>query len=239
MVILLSPAKTFSNVKRNAKSVPYFINEATFHMETLKKVPSDKLKKSMKLSDKLLLEVEGYLEQFNNAFYPAIYHYMGYQYQAFDIMSLSEDSLSYLQDHLIIVSGLYGLLKPFDAISSYRLEIKDKTFDDLYAFWKPKFHCYIETFHKHDLIIDLLSSEYRKAFDGIKRMKIDFYELKNNQLTSISMHVKKVRGLFARHMIIHHIQTITELKTIQVDGFIYHPDYSSDDHYFFIKEDIQ
>ena len=237
MIVLISPAKTFSHLEMKPTSTPYFESHANELIKKLHKVPLNKLKSSMKLSDQLLRQVKTYINYFNHKQYPAIYHYLGYQFQALDVNSLTDQEISYMQNHLYIVSGLYGLLKPLDAISSYRLEMKDKTIKNLYSYWNPLFKKYIYQYHKNDIIIDLLSSEYRKAFDGIHRIFIDFYEFKNHQLKSISMHVKRVRGLFARCLMKNQINDLSSIKDIKIEGFIFDAHRSTENRYVFIKED--
>jgi cytoplasmic iron level regulating protein YaaA (DUF328/UPF0246 family) len=237
MIVFISPAKTFSKTDVSSDSRPYFEKQTSKLISKLKKLSIDEIKNKMNLSDALACDVYGYYKHFNKHLTKAIFTYDGYQYKAIHALSYHPSDLSYLNQHVYIVSGLYGLVKPNDSISPYRLEMKDKSVCDLYAFWKPHFAKYMKTYHQNDILIDLMSTEYRKAFNGIPMIHIDFYERKGNDLKSISMHVKKMRGLFLKTIVQNRIETINELKEIVIDQYIFNNELSNESHLIFVKEE--
>jgi cytoplasmic iron level regulating protein YaaA (DUF328/UPF0246 family) len=236
MIIFISPAKTFSNKITPANTHTIMLSDTKKLVSSLKKLTSNDIQRKMNVSEKIAQTVVNYYKGFNKELSQAIFTYDGYQYKAIHETKLSEEDLTYLNEHLYIVSGLYGLVKPLDGISHYRLEMKDTSIGNLYTFWHKKFKTYLKTHHSDEIIIDLLSTEYRKAFKGIPTIKIDFYEIINGKKTSVSMHVKRLRGLLVNYLIKHRITDLEQIKNITIDGFIYHNESSTDDNLIFIKE---
>lgn len=237
MIILLSPAKTFSKNLISSRVEPIFQKEATQLQRTLKRVPFLTLKASMKLSDALLEDVKSYLKNFGKESYQAITAYEGQAFKSLDVRSLDQKTLIYLEHHLYILSGMYGLLKPYDGINLYRLEMQDKTIKNLYSFWKPKIQDYLLTHHADDLIINLASKEYEMVLgDKIDYCTIHFYERKHGQLKQLSMMVKTMRGLFARYLLINHIKTLNQIKQISINDYHYEETLSDPKNLVFIKE---
>lgn len=237
MKILLSPAKTFAKDLILANDVPYFHLEAKHLNRELNKVSSEVIKRRMKLSDDLLLEVLLYIKSFGKNHYQAIYTYLGQAFKSFDVFSLDQAAKNYMNEHLLILSGLYGILKPQDGISLYRLEMQDQTITNLYTYWRPKFKNYFNTFCKDELIINLASEEYSKALlDHVKLLTIDFIEMKDSVAQKRSMAIKTMRGKFASYLIKHQIENIEVMKSIVLDGYRYHESYSKSDTYVYVKE---
>lgn len=237
MIILLSPAKTFNKHLIPSMIEPIFKKEASLLFRSLKKVPLLTLKTSMKLSDALLREVNGYLNEFGKTSYQAITSYDGQAYKALDVRSLDDETIQYASHHLYILSGMYGLLRAMDGIYRYRLEMQDKTIDNLYNFWKPKLYHYLKRNHAGDLIINLSSKEYEMVLDPrISYVNIQFYERTNQELKQLSMMVKTMRGKFARHLLIHRIEDIKTIKSVLIDNFKYDHSLSNDKNLVFVKE---
>jgi cytoplasmic iron level regulating protein YaaA (DUF328/UPF0246 family) len=236
MIILISPAKTFSKMNKETDQLPAMMRDTKILVSALKKLSANDFRKHMKISDNIASTVYDYYHHFGKNLNQAIFTYDGYQYKALNASSMNHEELEYLENHLYIVSGLYGLVKPFDGISYYRLEMKDHTVNNLYAFWNPKFKKYIKKHHQDDVIIDLMSGEYRKAFQDINRIEIDFYEISENTLRSISMHVKRIRGLFAKHLITNQIEQLDAIKLIEIDGYCFNESLSNDTHFIYTKE---
>lgn len=237
MKIILSPAKTFAKDLIPANERPYFEHEAIYLYESLKRLDKDLIKKKMKLSDKLLLEVSYFLDHFNENRFQAITSYYGQVFKQLDYQSLTPVQKTYIEDHFLILSGLYGILRPLDGISLYRLEMQDLTITNLYDFWRPRIKTYIENFIHHEPIINLASEEYVKVMPHDKTMiHIDFIEIKNNQEIKSSMHLKTMRGLFARYLAVKLIEKPEDLKRIIIHGFHYDSKRSDNTHFVFIKE---
>jgi cytoplasmic iron level regulating protein YaaA (DUF328/UPF0246 family) len=237
MKILLSPAKTFAKELTLANDMPYFFSEANHLINRLKQTPKSVIQNKMKLSDDLLKDVLSYLDSFGIKAYKAIYTYQGQAYKSFDVKSLDEKSLSFMQDHLLILSGLYGILKPYDGISFYRLEMQDQTVENLYSFWQAKLNHYFNTFCKDEMIISLLSDEYSKALPKeLPVYSIDFIMIQDNKIQKKSMELKTMRGRFARYLIEHKIKELNELNKIVLDDYTYDKDLSSPYKIIFSKE---
>lgn len=237
MKILLSPAKTFAKVLHPAKDTPYFQHEAINLMDSLKKVPQDKLKKDMKLSDALLLEVVSFFESFNHTKFEAISSYHGQVFKKLDYLSLSPKQKQDIQDQVLILSGLYGILKPHDGISFYRLEMQNQTLTNLYSFWEPKIKDYLIRHLKNEPLISLASEEYMKVISkDISVITIDFIERSHGKDVRSSMKVKTMRGLFLRYLIVNHITNINQMKAIKLEGYQYDFNRSTVDTLVYIKE---
>ena len=239
MIILLSPAKTFSKNLIPSQIDPLFKKEASLLQRALKRVPFSTIQASMKLSNALLEDVKSYIKHFGNESFQAISTYEGQAFKALDVRSLDQDSFSYMQDHLYILSGMYGILRPKDGINLYRLEMQDKTIKNLYAFWKPKIKDYLLSCHQNELIINLASKEYQMVLDdSISVVTIHFYEKYHDQLKQLSMMVKTMRGLFARYLIMHQVETLDSIKQIILNDYHYDHNLSDDQNLVFIKEVI-
>lgn len=238
MKMILSPAKTFAKVLTLSDNKPYFLSDAKKLMKELNRVDPIILKRSMKLSDALLDEVTSFMKQFGKKTYQAISTYDGQAFKQLNVSSLSDEDIFYMNDHLFILSGLYGLLKPDDGISLYRLEMQDRTLCNLDDFWKPKITKYLRRFAQDELIIDLTSEEYRKVLpDHANIIHIDFIEIKQGKGKRISMTMKTMRGLFARYIIQHQIEDCSSLKSISINQFSYDESRSDQNHYIYVKEE--
>jgi len=237
MIILLSPAKTFAKTITPFESSPIFQSDASLMAAKLSKMSASNLSQKMHISKELSLKVKSDYMTFNQIKSQAISFYDGYAFKGFDIHGLNDQNLLYLKDHLYILSGLYGLVRPFDGISAYRLEIKDQIIKNLYTFWKPKLMKYLSSVHSNELFINLSSKEYSKVLDpSLDVLTISFYERMNNELKAISMHVKLMRGKMANHLIKHEINDKEQIKGIIIDDYIYDHHQSSEKEYIFIKE---
>ena len=237
MIIILSPAKTFSKLKTTSNQVPYFQSEALSLIKSLKKKKVVEFMESMKISENLAHDVKNYYLHFEEHQLSAIHTYDGQAFKGFDVNTMSNDLLLKANDHLYILSGLYGLLKPLDQISYYRLDIKDNIVKNMYSFWKKRIEKYLNEFHHDELIVNLASSEYSRVLPkDMKMITIDFLQIQNGKHKSISMFVKKMRGMMARYLIEHDINDIEDMKKIELDGYLYNPEKSSNQVLIFSKE---
>ena len=235
MKIILSPAKTFAKELINSNQKPYFHSEATILMKKLNQLSLKKIKKGMNLSDDLIRDVKGYIDQFGKSSYQAITSYDGIAYKALCVSKMTHEQQDYVNDHVFILSGLYGILKPYDGISLYRLEMKDRTLFNLYHFWTDKINTYLSQFHDEPLI-NLASDEYSKVITK-PMITLDFVVIKNNKETRPAFWMKHLRGLFAREIMIHQYQDPSLLKQIEVEGFHFDPKRSNDKLYCYVKEE--
>jgi cytoplasmic iron level regulating protein YaaA (DUF328/UPF0246 family) len=237
MILFISPAKTFNFSDRTTHQNLLFQNSTHRLLKHLQSLSLNQLKKDMKLSEKVAQKTYQYYQNFNQHLQPAIYTYYGHQYKFIDIHSFSEKQIHYLNNHLYIMSGLYGLLKPLDPISYYRLEMQDKSFMNLYDFWTPKIISYIKEKHKNDILINLASNEFGQIIKNLDHVyTIEFYIIKNEKPTIHSMEAKKLRGLFTNYIMTHYIETINQLKQISLEGYAFNVKLSTENTLLFTKE---
>ncbi|WP_429911002.1 peroxide stress protein YaaA [Glycocaulis sp.] len=236
MLILLSPAKQldFEPARPELEtSQPALLTRTAELSKTTSKLSRTQLRQLMHISDDLAaLNVERF-----KAFDPesqdgkaAALAFAGEVYRGLDAGSLSKDDLQWAQDHLRILSGLYGALRPLDAIQPYRLEmgtrLKTKKGANLYDFWGDDIAQELTRTlegHAHPVIVNLASNEYAKAA-RLTKMKarvitVDFKEEKDGQLRALMVYAKKARGLMARWIIENRVEDPAALTRFNVDGY--------------------
>ncbi len=164
----------------------------------------------------------------------AVLAFTGDVYDGLDASTLKTRDINFAQEHLRILSGLYGLLRPLDLIQPYRLEmgrpLKTRGADTLYAFWKETITQELNQ-RPGDLLVNLASQEYFKA---INKRVLDkqivtpvFKDEKNGTLKIISFFAKKARGRMARYIIQNRIMHADGLRSFAEDGYVFEPDSST------------
>jgi len=238
MKFLISPAKTLdTNSKPSVDEVsqPDYLDDAQQLIETIKPYTPAQVGSLMKLSDKLAtLNVERYQSwektHSKDNSRPAIYTFMGDVYTGLDAYSLSNKEIKYAQDHLRILSGLYGLLKPLDLMQAYRLEmgthLENPRGTNLYQFWGDIIvNALNEQLSEGELLVNLASNEYFKAVNTKKLnaslISPNFLDEKNGKFKVISFYAKKARGLMARYLIQNQCKTLEDIKAFNVNGYQY------------------
>ncbi len=238
MLIVISPAKTLdfeTQPTTSTYSQPSMLNDSEKLIDVLStKAPAD-IEKMMKISSKLAeLNVERY-HNWSRPFTPdnakqALLAFKGDVYTGLDAESLSQAELDYAQDHLRILSGLYGLLRPLDLMQAYRLEMGIKLENpggkNLYEFWDERITDGLNAQLaelKSDVLVNLASNEYFKSVK-VKSLQADvvtpvFKDWKNGQYKMISFYAKKARGLMAAWIIKNRISDIAKLSNFDVDGY--------------------
>lgn len=239
MLILLSPAK-LQNFKHqnfvNEYSLPDFLNLSAELVEEMRQLSAYELSKLLEINAKLAqLNVERY-SNWHLPFTPqnakqAVYVFNGEVFNGLDAKSLSESDAKYMQSHLRIISGLYGLLRPLDLIQPYRLEMATKLpygkVGDLYHFWSAVVTKAVKNAlivsGNPQVILNLSSGEYFKTLNH-KNLKanvidVEFFETKNDKLKTIVVYTKKARGLMARYVIENKIENPEDLKGFSADGY--------------------
>ena len=182
---------------------------------------------------------------------PAIFAYDGIQYKSISPESISKDGIEFLNDHLRIISGLYGVLRPFDMIDEYRLEMQTKVkINDkanLYSFWDGSISGNIsEDLGGEGIVLNLASKEYSKTvekyFDNkkseskIKLITCTFKVEKAGKLKVESTASKKARGYMVRYIAENKIDDIEGVKTFNIDGFTYSENESTEKESVFVKK---
>ncbi|MFP4178219.1 MAG: YaaA family protein [Acholeplasmataceae bacterium] len=236
MIIILSPAKTFQRTNYEHKRFPFFQDEARGLNARISKMTVTEIEREMGVSKSIAQDVFAYSHAFGRALQPAIHSYYGAAYKALDAASLSDGDMRYAEEHLRILSALYGMLKPLDGISFYRLDYKDRILGDLYSYWRPKLSEYLSQESNNRIIVDLASQEFSRVLAGFDMVKISFKTHHKGKLRTMSMDAKRMRGAFARRMIERRIEDVRLLKEFDISGYRYADTHSNDREYVFIKE---
>ncbi len=210
-------------------SMPEFITEAAKIVAELNRFEEESLKKTLAASDKIVALNRLRFEQWQanhstENSRQALYAFHGDAFVGFETGSFSDEtSIEFAQQHLVILSGLYGLLRPLDLIQPYRLDIGSKFKIDgqnLYKFWLNQYNQYIA---EEKLIINLASNEYFSAFKKVPKNCVvvtpNFLTLKDGKKKSISSHSKKARGNMARWIIDHKVSDISQLRNYNGLGY--------------------
>lgn len=255
MLTLLSPAKKllhFDKPYLEQCTTPRFEERSQSLMEILKSKSERDIAKLMNLSPSLSkLNYER-----NHAFdlskapleasYPALYFFQGDVYQTLQPFDWSNEVVRFSQSHLLILSGLYGLLRPLDRIQAYRLEmgtrLRNPAGTTLYEFWQETITQALNNDlerHEVPVIINLASTEYFKAVNS-KMLKfpiiqIQFLEEKNNQQKIIGIYAKKARGLMARFIMSNGIDHPEKLKSFDALGYQFDPEQSDKKRFLFVR----
>lgn len=243
MKVLFSPAKKQEYGSWGNFDVvqPIFSNEISeliAYLQTLSKIEIEQM---MSISPELADLNFHRFQEFNVKSWtcsntgPAILSFRGDAYKSLSADSLSESDLMWANQHLYILSGLYGLLHPMDPIQYYRLEMKTKLirykYRNLYDFWGDK----IKQQLGNNKVINLSSGEYFKASRISNCINIDFKEPYQNSYKTIGIKAKKARGLMLRYIILNKIKTPEKLKEFD-GGYNYSSNMSSTNNWVFIAE---
>ncbi|MCP4849692.1 MAG: peroxide stress protein YaaA [Verrucomicrobiaceae bacterium] len=255
MLALISPAKKLHGSSTNTDHTftqPLFSNHTLELTKILQKLSTPQLKDLMKLSDKLADLNVGRFKIFSkkpteeNA-RQAIFLFAGDTYQGLKAETFGEKNLDFAQEHLLILSGLYGLLRPLDLIQPHRLEMGTKLQTprgkSLYDFWGSSLINFcIEHVkaHKNPSLIFLGSNEYIKALGPLKEMSIPsitchFKECRNSELKTIGLFAKKARGMMARFMIQNRLESPEDLKGFREEGYAFRSDLSTETDFIFAR----
>lgn len=248
MFCFVSPAKKMDfNTVRNgiAFTDTAFPEKTTQVLGALQSYDVSDLKKLMKLSDSLAELNAKRFKEFDAAMVNhAVFAFTGDTYVGLDVKTLSEEMLAYAQTHLGIVSGLYGLLRPFDGIKPYRLEmgcglrVADKK--DLYAFWGDDIANRINQRAKEveaKAVINLASQEYAKAVKAdmldMPLITVDFKEVKDGVAKTVGLHAKRARGMMARYIIQNRLTNPNDVKDFDWKDYGFDDSVSTENHFVF------
>ncbi|CAB3625558.1 MAG: peroxide stress protein YaaA [Achromobacter sp.] len=255
MLFLLSPAKKLdydSPVHIETHTQPLFVDQAAGLIKVLKTKTADDIAALMSLSPALSeLNAQRYAEwkrtftQANSR--QAVLAFNGDVYEGLDAATLSAKQLDWAQDHVAILSGLYGVLRPLDLMQPYRLEmgtrLQTPKGKNLYEYWGSAIADYLnerQAGQKAPVIVNLASEEYFKSVD-LKALKARvvqcvFQDWKNGAWKIISFHAKRARGLMARYAILHKVSKPEGLQGFDLEGYRYDASASSDDKLVFRRK---
>jgi cytoplasmic iron level regulating protein YaaA (DUF328/UPF0246 family) len=240
MLLLLSPAKSLdydTPLAGQPHTSPLFVKDSKTLIDVLRQQSPQQIAELMSLSDKLsALNVARYQAWSSRASEKnarqAALAFDGDVYGGLDARSLAVDELVWAQDHVCILSGLYGVLRPLDLMQPYRLEMGTQLANpggrNLYAFWGSRISDYLNTRLRSDaspVVINLASNEYFKAVDtkALKAQVVEcvFQEYKGGQYKIISFFAKRARGLMARYATVHKLTHIDQLKAFDSEGYAF------------------
>lgn len=251
MITLLSPTKTQSNniAKNNLpKSEPLGLEKAKYLISILHKLSVDELSRLMKTSSAIAIKTKGAIDQWSKGNQTqSLCLFQGDAFQKLDVQSLNQDELLFSQDHLIILSALYGYLRPFDLVSAYRLDMKDPLeipdCKNLHAYWKETITSGLNKLlrnQQNNIILNLASSEYFDAIDlkklSSKVINVDFKVQKDDSYKTVGIYAKRERGLLARYIIKNKIDTPDKIIRFNAEGFQFSEMFSTPDNYIFILQ---
>ncbi len=240
MKIFISPAKSLDFESQSSikdATQPYFENEIIRISEVLKKKSVQSLAKLLNISNDL---AHLNYQRYQNFAWPtqngeskqALFAFTGDVYRGIDSQTLTDKQVNRLQSHLIILSGLYGVLRPLDLILPYRLEMGTKIkighSPNLYAFWKNKITPKLaDEVSENDLLVNLASVEYAKVID-FKKLKGTlitpiFKDFKNGQLKVIQFFAKKARGMMVRYLSQTKNPDLDYILQFNAEGYAYSP----------------
>jgi len=254
MIIVLSPAKSLdyetpAPVKQH--SLPDFVPDSAELITALRTLSPPQIADLMKISDPLAqLNFERYaswVEEFDttNA-KQAIFAFNGDVYEGLNAATLPEPALKYAHNHIRILSGLYGLLKPLDLMQPYRLEMGTRFPNargrDLYGFWGERLTHALNTQLAakggvRPVLVNLASEEYFKSVKP-KLLTVPvitpvFEDWKNGRYKIISFYAKRARGLMARYAAVNQITDARDLLSFDSDGYAFDPEISNPSSWIF------
>ncbi|WP_121060707.1 peroxide stress protein YaaA [Chachezhania antarctica] len=252
MLIVISPAKRLDWTERTVETTdPVFPDDAARLAKTMRNLPLRDLKGLMSLSDDLArLNRERFQafadEPVAETTRPAALAFAGDTYQGLDAGTLDADGMGWAQDHLRILSGLYGLLRPLDAIQPYRLEmgsrLKTRRGASLYDYWRDQLSKALKAeagAQGTDTLLNCASQEYFGAVPvkslGLRVITPQFLEDKDGKPKIVSFFAKRARGAMARFAIDNRLTDAEAITGFDRDGYTYSPDLSTPDRPAFVR----
>lgn len=252
MLIVLSPAKALDFTAGPAfapMTAPELADQTAELSKTTRKLTARDLKRLMSLSDNLATLNRERFQAFDpesEEGLQAAFAFNGDVYTGLKARELDRKGLAWAQDHVRILSGLYGVLRPLDAIQPYRLEmgvrLKTRRGLSLYDFWGPRIAEALNRAaegQKDKTLVNCASTEYFTAVDRsalkLPVLTCKFLEEKDGEARMISFFAKKARGLLARYAIDHRLERAADLKDFASEGYRFVPQLSNDDEFTFAR----
>jgi cytoplasmic iron level regulating protein YaaA (DUF328/UPF0246 family) len=233
MIALLSPAKTLDYERALpplTTTEPRFVDTAEALARSAANLTQKRLAQLMHISPALAkLNADRYAAFAGAPTRPALFAFAGDVYTGFEARSLDEAAVAYAQDHVRMLSGLYGLLRPLDAMKPYRLEMGTRWAPrrkNLYEFWGDR----IATAVRADIaaegsgaLLNLASQDYFAAvlgkLEGVRVIDVDFREPGPDGPRFVSFNAKRARGMMARWLCEHRIDNVDDMKGFDSDGY--------------------
>lgn len=253
MQIIMSPAKLldFGGSDNEIKvSTPLFQNKTEQLIDVCKKLSAEDIAQIMKVNRDIANEAYGWFQTFNSKNAPkraAALAYNGIAYKGLNAHDFRGEDIEYAQQHLNLVSGLWGMLRPFDEIKPYRLEmvrkIQPEGYKSLYDFWKEELNKHLSSRLKNDekVIINLASKEYSKVVlksllpKDTRIIDIQFLQHQGEDFKQVVVHSKKARGMMSRFIIKNKLVLAEEAKAFDYEGYFFYPQLSDEDKWTFVR----
>ena len=246
MRIIIAPAKKM-NVDTDSfavEALPRFLEDTRRLKEAMQAMSDGELQKLWKCNDAIAkLNVERLWDMdLRRNLTPAILAYEGIQYRYMAPGVMEAGQLDYLQEYLRILSGFYGLLRPFDGVVPYRLEMQARLSvggtRDLYAFWGGRLAGQLAA--ETDCVLNLASKEYSRAVEpylpsGVRFLTCTFGEWKDGKVIEKGTMCKMARGQMVRWLAEHNIENPEDIREFSDLDYRFEPELSDQDHFIFVK----
>ena len=247
MKIVVSPAKTMieNTDCYIGSSIPTYIDKSKILLEEIRQRSYEELKEIWKCNEKIAKENFDRFKDMNlqGSLTPAIFSYQGIQYQYMAVNVMETSAIEYIKENLYILSGFFGILRAFDGISPYRLEMQAKMeigeHKSLYEFWGDKI--YKKIFETGEVVINLASKEYSKTVEKYlskddKFITCIFAERRNGKTVQKATLAKMARGEMVNYIAGKDIQNEEDIKKFDRLGFAFDSELSDANKYVFILE---
>lgn len=254
MLMLIAPSKTQQVPVKSwpEATLPALLAEGERLIRKLQEFSVEELASLMKMSNSLALQTYERITGFQPPFTienakQALAVFQGDVYSRIESDSYSKEERTYLQKHLRILSGLYGVLRPMDLMQTYRLEMGCKLTNsrgkNLYEFWGDLVTGTLNqdlASHTEPVLVNLASAEYirvikKKKLQG-ELLQIDFKEQKGESYKTVAIHAKRARGMMVDFAVKNKAQTVAELQAFQREGYHFQGTLSTDKHYVFTRK---
>ena len=255
MLAVLSPAKKLNDRPRRPKpdfTQPELMDDVELLMQTARTLTAGDLKSLMHISDTLADLNHERFQSFTTPFtldnaQQAAFSFAGDTYRGLKAKSLSKDDLAWAQDHIAILSGLYGVLRPLDLMQPYRLEMGTRLANprgkDLYAFWRQAITARVNALthgHADRTVVVCASNEY---FSAVNKKDLEgpvitpvFKDRKDGKERVISFMAKAARGSMARWIVKKRVESAEDLKRFSVGGYRFKASASTEDTWVFSRK---
>ena len=254
MLMLISPAKTldYTGADFDRSTLPAFLERSEALVNQLSGYSTEELSDLMKISDKLAGLNYQRFQDFETPFTlenakQALLVFKGDVYKGMTVEDYTEEDLAFAQDHLRILSGLYGVLRPLDLMQPYRLEMGTKLATEkgknLYEFWGSQISNLLNAELKDDgdpCVVNLASKEYFKSVDlktlQARVLDIEFKENKDGEYKIVAIYAKRARGLMADYVIRNRVDTVEALQGFDSEGYTFRDALSEPDCWVFCRD---
>ncbi len=252
--MIVAPSKTQELGKTLPHPVtePVFLGDAARLIEELQKMTASDLAGLMKMSERLAIQTAARIASFELPFTTAnascaIAVFQGDVYSRIRLDSYGKEELAYMQGHLRILSGLYGILRPLDLMQQYRLEmgcrLPNSRGKNLYEFWGNRVTeelNHVLAGHGEQIVVNLASAEYsrvikKKALCG-KVLQIEFKERKGDTYRTVAIHAKRARGMMVDFAVRNRLENVRQLQEFRESSYRFRPELSSAECFCFTRD---